>query len=240
MGRAVEAILAHLQARVVVIGHGVHVGVGRHGLVEGRVEHRDVGGIGHHLLAGLDALDVGGVVQRPEDDVVVDGLHDLGVDDLALGEGRAAVQHAVADRVDLLHVGDDALLLVGQGLDDVLHGLGVVLERRIEHDFPLGGRLLDVAALDADALGLALGDDALVVHVDELVLDGGRTRVDDEDLHVLSPSFFPKIRGRGAEFFRPSPQMFYFLSFFTSAGPARRSARTGRRCRPPSSRGTGR
>ena len=139
--------------------------------MESRIEHRNVGGVGHHLLAGLNALNVGRVVQRPEDDVVIDGFHDLGVDDLGLGEGRAAVQHAVTDRVDLLHVGDNALFLIGQRLDDVGHGVGMVLQRLVEHDFALGGGLLDVAALDANALGLALGDDAFIVHVDELVFD---------------------------------------------------------------------
>ncbi len=47
----------------------------------------------------------------------------------------------------------------------------MVLQRLVEHDFALGGGLLDVAALDADALGLALGDDAFIVHIDELVFD---------------------------------------------------------------------
>ena len=81
------------------------------------------------------------------------------------------MQHAVTDRVDLLHVGDNALFLIGQRLDDVGHGVGMVLQRLVEHDFALGGGLLDVAALDADALGLALGDDAFIVHIDELVFD---------------------------------------------------------------------
>ena len=43
--------------------------------------------------------------------------------------------------------------------------------------------------LDADALGLALGDDALIVHVDELVFDRRRTCVDDQNIHVVSSVF---------------------------------------------------
>ena len=43
--------------------------------------------------------------------------------------------------------------------------------------------MLEVAALDADAVAEPLRHELLVFHVDELIFDGGRTRVDDQNFH---------------------------------------------------------
>ena len=64
VGGAVEAVAANLVLLIVFIGQGVHIGLGGHRLVEGGVKHSHLGHVGtHHVHAGLDAGDVGGVVQ---------------------------------------------------------------------------------------------------------------------------------------------------------------------------------
>ena len=93
--------------------------------MEGGVEHGDHGHAGHELLAGLDADDVGGIVQGREGIALLDGGHDLVGDDDGLGELLAAVDHAVTDRVDLLHGADDAVLLVNEGVQNSRDGFVV-------------------------------------------------------------------------------------------------------------------
>ena len=64
VGGTVEAVAADLVLLIVLIGQGVDIGLGRHRLVEGGVKHSHLGHVGtHHVHAGLDAGDVGGVVQ---------------------------------------------------------------------------------------------------------------------------------------------------------------------------------
>ena len=108
------------------------------------------------------------------------------VDQAGGGELLAAVQHAVADCADLAQVGDHAQLLVGEQLQNQLHG-GVVVAQLVD----LGLILLAVVLVGdvglgvhgADALDEALGDDGLVVHVDHLILQGGGAGVDDQNFH---------------------------------------------------------
>ena len=70
--------------------------------MERSVEHGDLGLARHDLLAGLDAHEVGGVVERAEGDAVADGLLAGFVDDAGFDELVAAVQHAMADGIDLV------------------------------------------------------------------------------------------------------------------------------------------
>ena len=108
-----EAVAAHLVLLVVLVGQGVGVGHRGHGLVEGGVEHGHLGHVGaHDGGAGLDAQDVGGVVQGGQGDARLHGGEHLPVDAYGVGEGLAAVDDAVAHCVDLLHGGDDAVFRV--------------------------------------------------------------------------------------------------------------------------------
>jgi hypothetical protein len=54
--------------------------------MEGGVEHGDHGDAGHDLLAGADAGEVGGVVQRSQGDAVLDGGSTFVVDEDGLVE----------------------------------------------------------------------------------------------------------------------------------------------------------
>ena len=58
-----RAVTADVVLLVIFVGQGVHVGVGRHGLVEGRVEDQDLGHAGEQLGGVPGSAEVGGVVQ---------------------------------------------------------------------------------------------------------------------------------------------------------------------------------
>ena len=192
VARAVEAVAANLQARVVFIRHAVEERLLGHRLVEGRIENRDVRLGRHDRLTGLDARDVRRLMQRSERHKLLDPLHRLFRHQHGVLERLAAVEHAVAAGADLVQRSDRAVVLVRQRGEDGGNRLGVVLHVAGELDHLIGAQhsLLEVRALDADALDQALRLDGLVVHVDELELQGGRASVDDQNLHgKVSPCF---------------------------------------------------
>ena len=186
MAGAVEAVAADLVLLIVLVGDRVHIVRLRHGLMERGVEYGDHRNVrAHDLAAGLNADQVGRIVQRRERDAVLDRLEHLFGDDNAVGEELAAVYHAVADRVDLAHRGDDALFGVEQDVDDRLdrflmgrHG-NVKLELLIR--LVAGVR---EHAVDTDALAQALGHDLARLGVEQLVLQRGTASVDNQNFHL--------------------------------------------------------
>ena len=77
-----EAVATDAVLLVKLIGNGIHESLGRHGLVEGGVEDAHLGQTGHKLLDGVDALQVGGVVQGSQVRALLEGLEYLvGEDD---------------------------------------------------------------------------------------------------------------------------------------------------------------
>ena len=125
--------------------------------MEGRVKDGDVGHTLEDLLARADAANVGRHVQRTELDELVKLGENLRVDLDGVFEDLGAVQHAVADGVDIL--GRTEIC------DDLLEGLGVV-----------GG------AARADPLHETLRKTGLGGHVKQLVLKRAGARVYDQNL----------------------------------------------------------
>ena len=152
--------------------------------MEGGIEHGHLGLAGHDLLTGLDALEVGGVVEGAQGDAVADGLLAGLVDDAGLDELVAAVQHAVTHRVHLVQGLDDAVALVHQDVQDGGDGLGMGGHGDVAgHLLALGGDAVRQTAVDADALTEALGADPAGIRVHELILQRGRACVDDKNIH---------------------------------------------------------
>ena len=60
---AVETIAAHAVLLVQLIGDGIHIGLGGHGLVESGIKDTYLRQTGHEFLHGIDTLQVGRVVQ---------------------------------------------------------------------------------------------------------------------------------------------------------------------------------
>ena len=185
MAGAVEAVAADVVLLIILIGNGVDIRLGGHGHVESGVEHGNLGRLGHDLLAGLDAHEVGGVVEGPKGDALLDGLDAGVVDDAAGGEGHAAVEDTVAHSGNLIGGGDDALGGVHHDVQHCLDGLVVGGHGDILLHVLTAGDLVGQAAVDADALAQALGEHLAALGLHELILQGRAARVDDQDLHLL-------------------------------------------------------
>ena len=188
MARAVEAVAADAVVLVILIRNRVHEGLAGHGLVERGVKHGDHRHVvAHDLAAGVDAGDVRGVVQRREGGALLERLHDLVVDLHGGGELLAAVDDTVTDRVDLLHVGDHAVLGAGELVDDGGNGLGMRRHREIlvKDGLSADQRAVLQMTVDADALAKALGENGFVLHVDQLILQRGAAGVDDQNFHSV-------------------------------------------------------
>ena len=181
---AVEAVAAHAVLLIVLIGDGVHVSLRGHGAVESGVEHGHHGDVAEHLAGGLDAQDACGVVQGSQRAQLTQSLDDLIGDQAAALELLAAMHHAVADGVDLAHVIDALALAGGHLLHDLSKCLGVGGEDGRGGGLVAVGLVSDHAALHANALAQALAQHLLAVHIDQLILQGRRTAVNNQNFHL--------------------------------------------------------
>ena len=196
-----EAVAAHVILLIVLVGDGVDVGLGGHGHVESGVEHGHLGGVGHDGLAGPDAHEVGGVVEGAQGDALLDGGDARVVDDAALSEGHAAVEHPVADGGDLVGGGDNAVDRVHHDVQHRLDGLAVGGHGDLPDHVLTAGDLVGQTAVDADALAQTLGEDLAALRLHELVLQRGAAGVDDQNFHGFTS---------------PCPSVVIELSFFVS------------------------
>ena len=97
-----KAVTAHLVAAVELVGEGVQVSALRQGLVERRVEDGDLRQARpEQLPGGLNAFDVGRVVQRRQLDHVFDAVEHFVGDEDGVREALAAMHDAVADGVNV-------------------------------------------------------------------------------------------------------------------------------------------
>ena len=202
---AVEAVAPDHVVRVILIRQGIHIGPPGHGLMEGGVEHGHLGHAGHGLLTGLDALEVGGIVEGAQGDDRPDAfLHGL-VHDGGGGELLAAMEDAVAHGADLAHILHDPDLRIGEGMEHQPDRVAVVLHVLLVFlPAPVGVLVGHERIGDADALAGALAEDGFMFHVEDLVFQGGAARVDDEDLHIVI--FLSPVHSRIT--------VFYFIPIF--------------------------
>ena len=61
-----EAIATHAILLIELVGDGIHISLGGHGLMEGGIEHAHLRQTRHQLLHGVHTLQVGRVVQRSQ------------------------------------------------------------------------------------------------------------------------------------------------------------------------------
>ena len=155
--------------------------------MESGVEHCGHGHVAHDGLAGLDAGEVRGVVQRSERDELFDSVHDRSVNENGLGELLAAVEHTVADSVYLTHGGDHAVLGAYELFDRCGDSLGMRGhgDIRFKNLLVANQRGVLEMTVNADALAQALGHDLFGLHVDQLILKRGAAGIDNKDLHYL-------------------------------------------------------
>ena len=109
-----ETIAAHTVLLVQLVGNGIHISLGRHGLVEGGVEHADLGQTRYQLLHSVDTLQVGRVVQWSQVRALLEGLQYLVGEYYRLVELLAAMHHTVSYGINLVKTLDDTNFGVGE------------------------------------------------------------------------------------------------------------------------------
>ena len=173
---AVGAVAADLVFFVELVGDAVEVGLARHGLVEGGVEHGDLREAREELGGAFHAGGVCGFVQRGEQRNAADVVNDFLRDAFAL-DVLAAVHNAVADGFD--GVGE---LLFGEELLYLGNGFGMSRAVEIEVDVAFGALCLHVA-VHADIFDEAAGDGFFGLGVDNGELDRGAAAIKNEYAH---------------------------------------------------------
>ena len=134
---------------------------------------------------------------------VVSGQQLIG-DGLGLGEFFAAVNHAVANCVDLFQAVYHFILAGGEQFSQFFKSLGVGGEVAVQLNFSSIGQFVDNAAVDADSLTEALGQDRLVGHVHQLVFQGRTACVDNQYFHRVKSSYY-FLQWRGPRKGNPVP-----------------------------------
>ena len=175
---AVGAVLTDVQLVANILGQGVSLGDLGHVEVESGVVDRDVGQVGILLQAVLDNVGLGVVVQRRQRGNLADLGEDVLVDEGGITKVPAALNDTVTNTLDLDAVGLEVLqddldgdLVVGE-LDVLGHLLGTV------------GSVGEGTAGKADALAGALCGHLVGLGIDDLILKGRRSCVDDQNVHV--------------------------------------------------------
>ncbi len=185
---AVEPVTAHLVPLIVFIGDGIGVGHIRHGLMERGVKNSNLRhGITQNRLAGVDANEVGGVVQRGQRIALFNGFHHLIGDEDGGCKGLAAVNHAVPHSVDLAHGGKHTVFSVHQSVQNGLNGLGMGGHRHVNGAqglLALHLRLIGELAVNTNALAQALCQQNAGRGVKKLIFQGRTACVDNQNIHV--------------------------------------------------------
>ena len=177
-----EAVAANIVILEVLGRNGVTVGLGGHGHVESGVKHGNLGGVGHNRLAGTDAHQVCGVMQRAQGDALFNGLDDLIIDDAGVGELHAAVEHAVTNGIDLVNRLDHTINRIDQDLQNSLNRLGMAGHGNVLYNL-LVPHLMGQAAIDINTLTQALGGNIAGFGIHQLVLQGRTASIDNQNVH---------------------------------------------------------
>ncbi len=184
MGRAVETVAADGVVLVVLIRNGVNVRFRRHGHAEGGVEHGDLRHAGHRRLARLDAHEVGGLCRGPS------GKHFL----MAASHASSTTQDSVnsmppwrtrwptASISAIVSTTPYSLLVSFSRTASIASFVGGERNVRFVNGLAILG-LVGQTAVDADALTKTFGEQRLVLHVDELILQRRAAGVDNQNLH---------------------------------------------------------
>ena len=146
------------------------------------------------VIDGTDTSQVSLVVDWCEVDKALDAFLHLRRYDAALVEEVATLHDTVTNGVNLIEALDGAYLGVSETFEDQLNAFLVCGE--VAHDFlfrAVRELHLDECVVDADALNTTLCEDALVVHVVQLILNRTATAVKYQNLHLLITNYYLQI-----------------------------------------------
>ena len=190
VGSSMEAVPPDAMEGVKAVGQRIDKSMGRHRLVEGRIEDRHLGHARENLPGRFDPQEVRRVVERGEGDEFSNRLQHLLIDQHRLPESLPPMDHPVADPEELRRVLDHGGF-GGHAQDEAKPFL------MVGHPSPAYG-FFDRTRGPVGAVGvlaLALpdpfqqpgGEDREVGGLEYFVLDRGASRIDDHDLHEPDP-----------------------------------------------------
>ena len=173
---AVGAVTADAIFFIELVGDAVEVGLARHGLVEGGVEHGDLRERREELGGAFHAGSVCGFVERGKQSDATDVVDDFLRDAFAL-DVLAAMHDSVADGFDC----SGELL----GVEELLHLIdGFGMRGAVEVEVNLAFRALGLGvAVHADVFDEAASDGFLGLCIDDSELYRGAAAVEDEYAH---------------------------------------------------------
>ena len=191
MGSAVEAVATNLVLLVELIRQSVHVMLRRHGLMERGIKYsylRDI--LAHNVLARADTDQVCRVVQRSQRNASLDCLDNFIIDEDGISKVLAAVYDTMTNSINFGHGLDNAPLLVNQDVDDSADCIGMILHRNVCLVLFFLVRVgVGQTTINTNSLAQALSQNSLVVHVEELILQGRAARIDYQNIHFSLVSF---------------------------------------------------
>ena len=158
--------------------------------MESGIKHSDLRYAGHDLFASTDTREVVRIVERAQLAALLDCGDHLFVDDYRAGEFLTAVQHAVSNRGDLGKRRDHAVFLGSEGVENDLDCFRMIvhvdLKLVVLSAFHL---LLEVSACNTDTVCHTFCQQSLVLHIDQLILDGRTSCIDYENFHFVFPPY---------------------------------------------------
>ena len=173
MGLAVEAVAADLIVLVVLERKSIHESLRLHAHTESGIEYADIRLAGHNRLACLDAENVCRVVKRCQVGILDQSFLDFFVDQNRLCELLSAMDHSVADRIDLVKRLDHTVLRINKLSHNKLYCSLMILHLFLDNDILMSRNLVgQLGALNTDTLYKAFAQDILCVHVNDLILQG--------------------------------------------------------------------
>ncbi len=188
VGGAVSTVTANAVFLIILVRQTVHVGVGRHGLVESGVEGNYLRNAGKSVLHGVDTQQVGRVVERGK--ICAEGnlVQHVLVHQHGAGEEVSTLHNAVTHGLNVFQRLEHTRLRVCEGLEDELHALFVIRDGNVQNYLILSsGSILENAGRKADFLCNTLCNyikNVVAFHVQKLVLDGRASAVDYENDHI--------------------------------------------------------
>ena len=176
---AVESVATHAVFGVELIRKGIHIRLGRHGLVESGVEHSYLRHVGQHLRDGVDTCNVHRIVKRSYVVAFFYLSDNLVGDEHALIELFATMHHAVTYGVNLVEALDAAVIFAGEEVEDSLDGAIVVGDVEFDDFLRTVGKFkLDESAGKANFFDTTFGKDIVSLNLDEFVFYGATSAVE--------------------------------------------------------------
>jgi len=167
---AVEAILTNMELLVILIREAVHECLLRNGLVECGVKNNDLRHVRQDLAASPQSQCMTVVMYRSQFAEFVDLFDDLIGNQSGLGEHFCTLYYTVTNCGNFVHAGDHSTLAGSQCVYQTGKCFCMCREIAVLFHLYAGSGLVAQVTIDTDTVAVALCDDRLIFHIDELIL----------------------------------------------------------------------